>query len=231
MLQTSSLSIVTILRSDSWDPIASKQSHIAYAPNPFCNYLAGIGPSLSWKPVHEDQTYCMCHPSFDLIWPTCWWLTTKVNEYASWVADTVHKARLMVNGKCYKNIMFRQWPTKKEEPTRLCCPRNLWIHIWQVEHIPKIHLSCCSWSSEMQHQKSRGEEALAGLPHKRPAAPPVLESPEVASTGANSKRSSTNFFLRTTFIACIAASGMVGTYAIHFESNLFMLEFNPTLSN
>lgn len=125
--------------------------------------------------------------------------------------------------------MFRQWPTKKEEPTRLCCQRNLWIHIWQVEHIPKIHLSCCSWSFEMQHQKSRGEEALAGLPHKRPAAPPVLESPEVASTGANSKRSSTNFFLRTTFIACIAASGMVGTYAIHFESNLFMLEFNPTL--
>jgi hypothetical protein len=66
---------------------------------------------------------------------------------------------------------------------------------------------------------------LAGLPHRRPAAPPVLQSPEVASTGANSKRSSTNFFLRTTFIACIAASGMVGTYAIHFQSNLFMLEF------
>jgi hypothetical protein len=81
----------------------------------------------------------------------------------------------------------------------------------------------------MQHQKSRGEEALAGLPHRRPAAPPILESPEVASTGANSKRSSTNFFLRTTFIACIAASGMVGTYAIHFQSNLFMLEFNPTV--
>jgi hypothetical protein len=75
-------------------------------------------------------------------------------------------------------------------------------------------------------KKSSGEEEFSGLPHRGPAAPPFLELPEVASTRAISKCSSTNFFLCTTFIACIAASGMVGIYAIHSQSNFFINPFS-----
>jgi hypothetical protein len=133
------------------------------------------------------------------------------------VAHAVHKARLMVDSK---NIMFGQWPTKAEEATRLCCTRNLWIHIWKVECILNILLSGCWRSFRCSKKNQSGEEESAGLSQRGPAAPPVLELPEVASTRANSKCSSTNF------IACIAASGMVGTYAMLSQSNFFINPFS-----